>query len=103
MKCPACHSALIVIEREEIEVDWCPSCHGLWFDEGELELLGEKAGRVIDTEDLGRILDDEVGPIETVAGTRTTIVLRTVKEDAPLGGIPMFKESGASQAAKSKL
>ena len=59
--------------------------------------------RAKDTEDLGRILDDEVGPIETVAGTRTTIVLRTVKEDAPLGGIPMFKESGASQAAKSKL
>jgi Zn-finger nucleic acid-binding protein len=60
MKCPACQSALVVIEREEIEVDWCPSCHGLWFDEGELELLGEKAGRIIDTEDLGRLPGDSI-------------------------------------------
>jgi Zn-finger nucleic acid-binding protein len=44
----------MVVEREEIEVDWCLACHGLWFDEGELELLGEKAGRVLDVEDLGR-------------------------------------------------
>ena len=54
MKCPVCHSALVVIEREGIEVDWCPDCRGLWFDQGELELLGEKAGRAIELRDLGR-------------------------------------------------
>ena len=54
MNCPACQTALVVIEREEIELDWCVACQGLWFDEGELELLGEKAGRVLDVEDLGR-------------------------------------------------
>ena len=47
MKCPACKSDLVVVEREGIEVDWCLDCGGLWFDEGELELLGEKAGRSI--------------------------------------------------------
>ena len=54
MKCPACHTILVVVEREAIEVDWCPQCRGLWFDEGELELLGEKAGRALQTEDLGK-------------------------------------------------
>ena len=54
MKCPACKSPLVVVERESIELDWCIACRGLWFDEGELELLGEKAGRVFDVEDLGR-------------------------------------------------
>lgn len=54
MKCPVCKTPLVVVEREEIELDWCIGCHGLWFDEGELELLGEKAGRVLDVEDLGR-------------------------------------------------
>ena len=54
MKCPACKSHLVVVEREEIEVDWCVSCLGLWFDEGELELLGEKTGRTLDVADLGR-------------------------------------------------
>jgi Zn-finger nucleic acid-binding protein len=54
MRCPACKSELVVVEREEIELDWCISCRGLWFDGGELELLGEKAGRTLDVEDLGR-------------------------------------------------
>lgn len=52
--------------------------------------------RARDTEELGTILDREMNPIETVAGTRTTIVLRTVREDAPLGGVPLFRESGTS-------
>lgn len=54
MKCPVCKSPLVVVERQEIELDWCVTCHGLWFDEGELELLGEKVGRILDVEDLGR-------------------------------------------------
>jgi Zn-finger nucleic acid-binding protein len=65
MDCPACQAALVVVERERIELDWCVDCRGLWFDEGELELLGEKAGRSLETEDLGR------RPGDTVAtGTR---------------------------------
>lgn len=54
MKCPACQAVLVVVEREEIEVDWCTQCRGLWFDHGELELLVEKAGRSLKTQDLGR-------------------------------------------------
>ena len=53
MNCPACHTALIAVEREGIEVDWCLDCRGLWFDEGEIELLAEKTGRTIDLAGLG--------------------------------------------------
>ena len=53
MKCPICKTDLLVVEREGIEVDWCLDCGGLWFDEGELELLGEKAGRSIAPQILG--------------------------------------------------
>jgi hypothetical protein len=38
---------LVVAEREGIELDCCPWCHGLWFDAGELALLAEKAGRAL--------------------------------------------------------
>lgn len=48
MRCPVCDQPLIVVERDEIEVDYCIDCHGLWFDQGEIELLGEKAGVSID-------------------------------------------------------
>ena len=30
---------MLAIEYEEIEVDYCDSCRGVWLDEGELELL----------------------------------------------------------------
>jgi Zn-finger nucleic acid-binding protein len=59
MKCPACDIPLVVIEREGVELDWCLDCRGLWFDEGELDLLGEKTGREIETEHIGRIVPDE--------------------------------------------
>ena len=39
MKCPACNSLMIVVEHEQIELDYCPDCAGVWFDAGELELL----------------------------------------------------------------
>lgn len=48
MQCPVCALPLIAVEREQIEVDLCISCHGLWFDRGELELLCEKTNVTLD-------------------------------------------------------
>ena len=39
MKCPVCKDAMIVLELNEVEVDYCTSCCGVWLDAGELELL----------------------------------------------------------------
>jgi Zn-finger nucleic acid-binding protein len=36
MKCFKCHSDLEPINFRGITVDECPSCHGRWFDRGEL-------------------------------------------------------------------
>ncbi len=44
MKCPVCKVALIVVERHKIELDYCISCKGFWFDRGELNLLSETLG-----------------------------------------------------------
>jgi Zn-finger nucleic acid-binding protein len=41
MKCPVCKVPLIAVERNRIELDWCMSCRGLWFDAGEIELLAK--------------------------------------------------------------
>jgi uncharacterized protein len=37
--CPSCKNQTIVVERNKIELDYCPHCGGVWFDSGELELL----------------------------------------------------------------
>lgn len=43
MDCPACTEPMIVMELNEIEIDHCIACQGIWFDAGELELLLEGA------------------------------------------------------------
>lgn len=42
MYCPACNSSLIIVEKNKIELDWCPKCQGFWFDADEWRLLGVK-------------------------------------------------------------
>ena len=41
MLCPVCESHLIILELDQIEIDYCHSCGGIWLDAGELELLLE--------------------------------------------------------------
>lgn len=36
---------MIVVEHNRIELDYCPHCHGVWFDSGELELWLKSMGR----------------------------------------------------------
>jgi hypothetical protein len=43
MKCPVCDELMVVLELEEIEIDYCTSCEGIWLDGGELELMLEEA------------------------------------------------------------
>ena len=39
MICPTCKNPMIVVEHKKIELDYCPECHGVWFDSRELELF----------------------------------------------------------------
>ena len=44
MQCPVCKDPQLVIsERQGIEIDYCPSCRGVWLDRGELDKFLEKA------------------------------------------------------------
>ena len=53
MDCPVCQeSAMITLELDEVEIDYCTKCEGIWLDAGELELLlgeQEKAKTLIDS------------------------------------------------------
>ena len=39
MDCPVCTNAMITLELEDVETDYCTDCGGIWLDAGELELL----------------------------------------------------------------
>jgi len=44
MICPVCKYDMLVVEYHNIELDYCNSCKGVWFDSGELELLLKSQG-----------------------------------------------------------
>jgi Zn-finger nucleic acid-binding protein len=39
MRCPSCDEALDSLRVGEFELDECPKCEGLWFDQGELHAV----------------------------------------------------------------
>jgi Zn-finger nucleic acid-binding protein len=43
MSCPVCSVALVISERQGIEIDYCPQCRGVWLDRGELDKLIERS------------------------------------------------------------
>lgn len=44
MKCPVCKDAdLAMSDRQGIEIDYCPTCRGVWLDRGELDKIIERS------------------------------------------------------------
>lgn len=44
MKCPVCKDIdLAMSSRQNIEIDYCPQCRGIWLDRGELDKLIERS------------------------------------------------------------
>lgn len=39
MFCPVCNVEMLILELNDVEIDYCHQCAGIWLDEGELELL----------------------------------------------------------------
>ena len=42
MKCPNCNETLVMADRQGVEIDYCPSCRGVWLDRGELDKIIER-------------------------------------------------------------
>ena len=44
MNCPVCKTErLSMMERQGIEIDYCPKCRGVWLDRGELDKIVERS------------------------------------------------------------
>jgi Zn-finger nucleic acid-binding protein len=42
MTCPVDGTTLVMSERSGIEIDYCPTCRGVWLDRGELDKIIER-------------------------------------------------------------
>lgn len=43
MRCPVDGTTLVMSERQNIEIDYCPTCRGVWLDRGELDKIVERS------------------------------------------------------------
>ena len=43
MLCPIDRSPLTMSDRQGIEIDYCPTCRGVWLDRGELDKIIERS------------------------------------------------------------
>lgn len=43
MNCPKCNVTLVMSDRQGIEIDYCPTCRGVWLDRGELDKIIERS------------------------------------------------------------
>ena len=44
MRCPRCDGNLIESKVDEVSIDTCDKCGGVWLDSGELEQLTQREG-----------------------------------------------------------
>jgi Zn-finger nucleic acid-binding protein len=42
MLCPVDGATLVMTERSGVEIDYCPTCRGVWLDRGELDKIIER-------------------------------------------------------------
>jgi Zn-finger nucleic acid-binding protein len=85
MICPVCKYDMIVIEYNNIELDYCNNCKGVWFDSGELELLLKSYG----LEEPKTFLNDIFNSQESVSSEK--------KRNCPVCGHKMKKTAIGGQ------
>jgi uncharacterized protein len=42
MKCPVDGAVLSISDRSGVEIDFCPTCRGVWLDRGEIDKIIER-------------------------------------------------------------
>lgn len=65
--CIKCKETMVPKLVEEVEVDLCPDCHGLWLDQDEINALGAKSDAVLD--ELRKAVQAEEGQAEAPTTT----------------------------------
>jgi len=58
MNCPVDGAELRVSERQGVEVDYCPTCRGVWLDRGELDKVIDRSATTLYAEQ-PEFLDDD--------------------------------------------
>lgn len=59
MLCPHDQSVLVISERSGVEIDYCPTCRGVWLDRGELDKIIDRS---MEAEIAAEVMGPSSGP-----------------------------------------
>lgn len=45
MNCPSCKNPMVILELNQVEIDYCSACKGIWLDSGEIDLIYSNSER----------------------------------------------------------
>ncbi|SYZ72582.1 conserved hypothetical protein [Candidatus Zixiibacteriota bacterium] len=79
MNCLNCKEPMVVLELNQVEIDYCLECGGIWLDGGELEILIE------DPAEVKKMLADFASGRESASGKRKCPVCRKKMEMITIG------------------
>lgn len=65
LRCPACGTRLVELERSDVLIDACPECRGVWLDRGELDRILDRERRAS-----AGVRDDDEDFFEEMEGRR---------------------------------
>jgi uncharacterized protein len=57
VKCPIDDTELRITDRQGIEIDYCPTCRGVWLDRGELDKIIDRSAQAPYPDDRDRDRD----------------------------------------------
>lgn len=77
MNCPKCRCPMEPVKFQDVELDRCTHCKGLWFDAGEHEALKKLAGS--EKVDVGRAaVGRKYDKIQTATCPRCNVEMRSI-------------------------
>lgn len=98
MVCPVCDKEMLVLEFEQVEIDHCAECGGVWLDSGELALIGKRAGALHG--DLLAVLEKRQGEPDKTGPKRRCPVCRKRLLRARTAGPEGTRRAGPIQVEK---
>jgi len=49
LQCPNCSTEMQLMQKNEVEIDYCPRCKGVWLDRGEIDKIANIQNKYEDT------------------------------------------------------
>lgn len=79
MNCVNCKEPMVVLELDQVEIDYCVACGGIWLDSGEIELL------LGNQQEVGKILSRPAEVAASKDGGRKCPICRKTMEQFSVG------------------